>query len=71
MVSVSLLFTGCAPPPGAYDPKFEEKVKGIVIEKTERFVDPKPSTSNAVDLSRSSSLHTLPTFRTVSIRVDF
>lgn len=29
------------PPPGAYDPKFDSKVKGSVIEKSERFNDNK------------------------------
>ncbi|XP_011877412.1 PREDICTED: hyaluronan mediated motility receptor-like isoform X3 [Vollenhovia emeryi] len=39
-------FGSDAPPPGAYDPKFDSKVKGPVIEKSDRFVDNK-STSSA------------------------
>ncbi|KAL6448406.1 hypothetical protein ACFW04_000378 [Cataglyphis niger] len=34
------------PPPGAYDPKFDIKVKGLVIEKADRFLEAK-NTSNA------------------------
>lgn len=34
-------FTGDVPPPGAYDPKFDNKVKGLVIEKSDRFLDNK------------------------------
>lgn len=37
---------GEAPAPGAYDPKFEKKVKGLAIEKTERFQDTKSVTSS-------------------------
>lgn len=73
-----VLFTGCAPPPGSYDPKFEAKVKGAVIEKSERFIEPKwPSVSSnsaesATNLSltssssKSASVNCLPVFRTVS-----
>ncbi|PBC30764.1 hypothetical protein APICC_04551 [Apis cerana cerana] len=34
-------FENDVPPPGAYDPKFDSKVKGSVIEKSERFNDNK------------------------------
>ncbi|XP_043467014.1 putative leucine-rich repeat-containing protein DDB_G0290503 isoform X2 [Leptopilina heterotoma] len=43
-----------APPPGAYDPKFENKVKGLAIEKTERFQDSKSVSSSAECMSVSS-----------------
>lgn len=43
-----------APPPGAYDPKFENKVKGLAIEKTERFQDTKSVSSSAECMSVSS-----------------
>jgi hypothetical protein len=74
-----ILLTACAPPPGRYDPKFEDKVKGAVIEKSERFVEPKsipvssnlfenPSNSSlASSSSKSASVNCLPVFRTVSI----
>lgn len=41
-----MFFLGEAPPPGSYDPKFESKVKGIVLEKKERFPDNKSVCSN-------------------------
>ncbi|KAK1138109.1 hypothetical protein K0M31_002594 [Melipona bicolor] len=34
-------FENDVPPPGAYDPKFDSKVKGFIIEKSERFHDSK------------------------------
>ncbi|KAH0956184.1 hypothetical protein HN011_002950 [Eciton burchellii] len=33
------------PPPGAYDPKFENKIKGLVIEKCDRFMDTRSTCS--------------------------
>ena len=36
-----LTFSGCAPPPGAYDPKSGEKAAGGVVDKSERFKTPK------------------------------
>jgi hypothetical protein len=74
-----ILLTACVPPPGSYDPKFEAKVKGVVIEKRERFVEPKCNSvsSNSVESaanlsltsnsSKSASVNCLPVFRTVSI----
>ncbi|XP_043669772.1 hyaluronan mediated motility receptor-like isoform X2 [Vespula pensylvanica] len=44
-----------APPPGAYDPKFDQKIKGLVIEKTERFQDNKSVTSNGTESSLTVS----------------
>ncbi|XP_076650839.1 uncharacterized protein LOC143357963 [Halictus rubicundus] len=41
------------PPPGAYNPKFDTKVKGLVIEKTERFHDNKSVVSAECNLSVS------------------
>nr|CAD7394272.1 unnamed protein product [Timema cristinae] len=60
---------GCAPPPGAYDPKHESKVKGAVMEKSGRFVEPKISTSSGETVSNAStcsgkSASHLPVFRT-------
>ncbi|XP_066591183.1 putative leucine-rich repeat-containing protein DDB_G0290503 [Prorops nasuta] len=43
------------PPPGAYDPKFDTKVKGLVIEKTERFQDSKSVTSSSTECNLSVS----------------
>lgn len=63
----------CAPPPGSYDPKFDSKVKGLVIEKTERFTDLKNQAAGAENPNTSlkncsSSSHcsssSLPVFRT-------
>nr|CAD7442044.1 unnamed protein product [Timema bartmani] len=59
----------CAPPPGAYDPKHESKVKGAALEKSDRFVEPKVSTSSGETLSNAStcsgkSASHLPVFRT-------
>ena len=42
------------PPPGAYDPKFDLKVKGFVIEKSERFHDGKSIISAERSLSAST-----------------
>nr|XP_003706552.1 PREDICTED: hyaluronan mediated motility receptor-like isoform X3 [Megachile rotundata] len=55
------------PAPGAYDPKFDSKVKGIVlIEKSERFHDDKSVASAECSLSLCTrSTRTIkPTFRT-------
>ncbi|KAJ9591651.1 hypothetical protein L9F63_001796 [Diploptera punctata] len=66
----------CAPPPGSYDPKLEAKVKGAVIEKSERFTEHKclSQSSNSgespgnLSLTSSSgksvSFNCLPVFRT-------
>ncbi|XP_046838595.1 hyaluronan mediated motility receptor-like isoform X2 [Vespa crabro] len=43
------------PPPGAYDPKFDQKIKGYIIEKTERFQDNKSVISNGTDSSLTVS----------------
>ncbi|KAE8753157.1 hypothetical protein FOCC_FOCC000080 [Frankliniella occidentalis] len=53
------------PPPGTYDPKFDDKkFKGVVMDKmTHRFTEPKPTTNDGV-LQRSASLNALPVFRT-------
>ncbi|XP_029045310.1 paramyosin-like [Osmia bicornis bicornis] len=55
------------PAPGAYDPKFDSKVKGIVlIEKSERFHDDKSVASAECSLSvcAKSTPHIKATFRT-------
>ncbi|XP_046995721.1 hyaluronan mediated motility receptor-like [Schistocerca americana] len=57
----------CAPPPGSYDPKFDSKVKGLVIEKSERFTDLKPQVAGAENPNTSiknCSSSSLPVFRT-------
>ncbi|XP_032668210.1 hyaluronan mediated motility receptor-like isoform X2 [Odontomachus brunneus] len=56
-----------APPPGAYDPKFDNKVKGLVIEKTDRFLDTKSVYSaecNASVSGKSIGVISIPAFRT-------
>ncbi|XP_031837028.1 uncharacterized protein LOC116428932 [Nomia melanderi] len=59
-------FKNNVPPPGAYDPKFDTKVKGLVIEKTERFNDNKSVVSAECNLSVSdkSTGNAVPSFRT-------
>ncbi|TGZ32605.1 Uncharacterized protein DBV15_08939 [Temnothorax longispinosus] len=54
-----------APPPGAYDPKFDSKVKGSVIEKSDRFLDNKSTSSAECSASTASikSNATTPLFR--------
>ncbi|KAL0104068.1 hypothetical protein PUN28_017039 [Cardiocondyla obscurior] len=52
------------PPPGAYDPKFDNKVKGSVIEKSDRFLDNKSTSSVECNGSISSvKSNTAPVFR--------
>ncbi|XP_012264981.2 myosin-2 heavy chain, non muscle-like [Athalia rosae] len=48
-------FPNDAPPPGAYDPKFKNKIKGLVIEKTDRFQDNKSISSSCADCNTSTS----------------
>ncbi|KMQ89388.1 hyaluronan mediated motility receptor [Lasius niger] len=43
-----------APPPGAYDPKFDNKVKGSVIEKSDRFLDARSTSSAECNASIAS-----------------
>ncbi|XP_076636530.1 uncharacterized protein LOC143349289 [Colletes latitarsis] len=53
-------FKNEVPPPGAYDPKFDEKVKGSVIEKSERFLDNKilsGAECSSILSKSTSSLH--------------
>ncbi|XP_076382680.1 uncharacterized protein LOC117223832 isoform X2 [Megalopta genalis] len=58
-------FKNNVPPPGAYNPKFETKVKGTVIEKTERFHDNKSVVSAECNLSVSGkSTSVIAGFRT-------
>jgi len=59
-------FTDDVPPPGAYDPKFNSKVKGPVIEKSDRFLDNK-STSSAECNASIKSNATAPLFRMVTV----
>ncbi|XP_018405009.1 PREDICTED: hyaluronan mediated motility receptor-like isoform X2 [Cyphomyrmex costatus] len=61
-------FGSDAPPPGAYDPKFDSKVKGAIIEKSDRFLDNKSSSSAECNASVASvasvkSCATVPIFR--------
>ncbi|XP_015596114.1 hyaluronan mediated motility receptor [Cephus cinctus] len=59
-----------APPPGAYDPKFANKIKGFVIEKSERFQDTKSASSSGAECNLSVSskgaagVGSVATFRT-------
>ena len=54
------------PPPGAYDPKLDLKVKGFVIEKSERFHDGKSMIGAECSLSAStkSTSNLVGSFRT-------
>ncbi|XP_011341570.2 hyaluronan mediated motility receptor isoform X1 [Ooceraea biroi] len=56
-----------APPPGAYDPKFEKKVKGLVIEKSDRFMDTRSTCSaewnSSITSGKSSGIASTPVFR--------
>lgn len=74
-IKVCYNFTGEAPPPGAYDPKFDNKVKGSVIEKSDRFLDGKSTSSaeyNASSASGKSNTTTSSLFRMVRfIYVNF
>ncbi|XP_011698345.1 PREDICTED: hyaluronan mediated motility receptor-like isoform X2 [Wasmannia auropunctata] len=47
-------FASDAPPPGAYDPKFENKVKVPIIEKSDRFIDSRSSSSAECNASVTS-----------------
>ncbi|KAI4504568.1 hypothetical protein M0802_000118 [Mischocyttarus mexicanus] len=47
--------TNKVPPPGAYDPKFDPKVKGVAIEKKEKNRDNKSVTSNGTKSSLTIS----------------
>lgn len=69
-MSVQTFFAGEVPPPGAYDPKFDSKVKGLVIDKSDRFLDTKSLQSaecNASVSGKSFGVVSTPTFRTVRI----
>ncbi|XP_076245457.1 uncharacterized protein LOC143185990 [Calliopsis andreniformis] len=54
------------PAPGSYDPKFDVKVKGLVIEKSERFHDDRSIASAEYDESicTKSMSHVAASFRT-------
>ncbi|KAK9508576.1 hypothetical protein O3M35_006107 [Rhynocoris fuscipes] len=54
----------CAPPPGKYDPKFDSKVKGAVIEKSRRFIDPKLEPAKSIESLDSASTCSHHQFRT-------
>lgn len=62
-------FAGDVPPPGAYDPKFDTKVKGPIIEKSDRFLDNKSTSSAECSTSVASVKNnaTAPIFRVVII----
>ncbi|CAK9832862.1 hypothetical protein ANTRET_LOCUS9634 [Anthophora retusa] len=59
-------FENDVPPPGSYDPKFDSKVKGPVIEKSERFHDNKSVGSAECNLSvcTKSTGNIMASFRT-------
>ncbi|XP_046624528.1 hyaluronan mediated motility receptor-like [Neodiprion virginianus] len=48
-------FSNDVPPPGSYDPKIKNKIKGLVIEKTDRFLDSKSISSSCADCNTSTS----------------
>jgi len=66
-------FAGDAPPPGFYDPKFDNKVKGAIIEKSDRFLDNKSISSAECNASVASvkSSATAPIFRVVRMVTNF
>lgn len=59
-------FENDVPPPGAYDPKLDSKVKGFVIEKSERFHDNKSVASAECNVSvcTKNASNAAITFRT-------
>ncbi|XP_060821534.1 hyaluronan mediated motility receptor-like isoform X6 [Bombus pascuorum] len=59
-------FENDVPPPGAYDPKLDSKVKGFVIEKSERFHDNKSVASAECNVSvcTKNASNVAVTFRT-------
>ncbi|XP_050477449.1 hyaluronan mediated motility receptor-like isoform X6 [Bombus huntii] len=59
-------FENDVPPPGAYDPKLDSKVKGFVIEKSERFHDNKSVASAECNVSvcTKNASNVAITFRT-------
>ena len=60
------LFTDDVPPPGAYDPKFDSKVKSFVIDKSERFDSKSVASEDSNVTICSKHANTVaPTFRTV------
>lgn len=70
----TMFFAGEAPPPGAYDPKFDTKVKGLVIEKSDRFLDTKSMYSAECNVSvsgKSTGVISIPPFRSVRIITSF
>ena len=67
MILKRKIFTDDVPPPGAYDPKFGSKVKGFVIEKSERFHDSKSvgSAEGNVTICSKHANNVAASFRTV------
>lgn len=65
-----IIVTDDVPPPGAYDPKLDSKVKGFVIEKSERFHDNKSVASAECNVSvcTKNASNVAQTFRTVRNR---
>ncbi|XP_017797874.1 PREDICTED: putative leucine-rich repeat-containing protein DDB_G0290503 [Habropoda laboriosa] len=59
-------FENDVPPPGSYDPRFDSKVRGLVIEKSERFHDNKSAGSAECNLSvyTKSTGNIVASFRT-------
>lgn len=74
-IKVCYDFAGEAPPPGAYDPKFDNKVKGFVIEKSDRFLDAKSTSSAECNASiasgKSNTTTSTSLFRAVRLIVNF
>jgi len=67
-------FAGETPPPGAYDPKFENKIKGLVIEKCDRFMDTRSTCSaewNTTIAGKNSGNISASIFRVVKIAANF
>jgi len=67
-------FADETPPPGAYDPKFENKIKGFVLEKCDRFMDTRSTCSaewNTSVIGKNSGSVSTSSFRMVRIAVNF
>ncbi|XP_022188703.2 hyaluronan mediated motility receptor [Nilaparvata lugens] len=61
----------CAPPPGKYDPKFDNKVKGAVIQKSKRFVDSKLNLAASTESLDSVSCSTSKSASTTNLQPVF
>lgn len=68
-IKICCNFAGETPPPGAYDPKFDIKIKGLVIEKADRFLETKSNAECNVSIAsgRSNTTTSTSLFRAVRL----